>query len=328
MMARGKPFFLVIGTILVLLLVSACGGSGNSTSNSSSSNSNSQSALQVLQKSANAMKSLKSSHFTMNLTDMVSSSANGTGTSTASSTPSTSSTPTTSSPNGQSTTISLKGSGDESSPNKVSDHVTVNQALSLSEIIIGKQVYIQNQKGQWYSLNLNSSGTTNPLAGSNVTNYNSLLDAAQHAKITDHGMQTLNGHSYRYITVTFDKSALVDLLNATGQTKNLTAQQQQNLNNILKNITLKNASMKVWIEPTTYYVHQMQLQFMVNVNTKGLATPNASNTPTASSTPAVPSSVSSNLNTTIDYSKFNQPVTITAPSNATPATNISSIFGY
>jgi hypothetical protein len=313
-MARGKPFFLLIGIALILLLVSACSSTPSSNSSSSSS-SNSQSALQVLQKSASAMKSLKSSHFTINLTDMLSTGANGTST--------TSSTPTTSSSTPQTTNVTLTGNGDESSPNKVSSHLTVNQALNLSEIVIGKQVYIQNQKGQWYSLNLNSTGSsTNPLAGSNITNYASLLEAAQHAKITDHGMQTLNGHSYRYISVTFDKSALVDLLNATGQTNNLTAQQKQNLSAVLSNTTLKNAVMKVWIDPSTYYVHQMQLQYVMIVNTKGLATP------TTSSNPSVPSSISSNLNTTIDYSKFNQPVTINAPSNATPATSISSVFGY
>jgi len=31
-------------------------------------------------------------------------------------------------------------------------------------------------------------------------------------------------------------------------------------------------------------------------------------------------------NTTIDYSKFNAPVTITAPSNATPTSNILQAF--
>jgi hypothetical protein len=309
-MARGKTFFLLIGVALVLLLVSACGSTPGSSSSSSSNSS--QSALQVLQKSASAMKSLKSSHFTMNLKDALS----------TSSTPTTSTTPTTSSTATPSTNVALTGNGDEASPNKASVHVNVNQALNLSEITIGNQVYIQNQQGKWYSLNTSSmSGTTNPLAGTNITNYNSLLDAAQHAKITDHGMQTLNGHSYRYITVTFDKNALMDLLNATGQSNNLTAQQKQSLTTVLNNTTLKNATLNLWIDPSTYYVHQMQLQYMMIVNTKNLTTPTTSSS-------SVPSSISSNLNTTIDYSNFNQPVTITAPSNATPATNISSIFGY
>ncbi len=205
---------------------------------------------------------------------------------------------------------------------KISLHVTVNQALNLSEITIGNQVYVENSKGQWYSLNTSSmSGTTNPLAGTNITNYNSLLNAAQHANITDHGMQSLNGHSYRYITVTFDKNALIDILTATGQTNNLTAQQKQSMTAVLNNTTLKNATLNLWIDPTTYYVHQMQLQYMMTVNTQGLTTPT-----TGSS--SVPSSISSSMNTTIDYSNFNQPVTITAPSNATPASNLSSILGY
>src|SRR6185312_5933090 len=105
-------------------------------------------------------------------------------------------------------------------------HITIGQNstgasnMNLAEIILGRQLFMQNTKGQWYVLSGGrvQGGSSNPFAGANISNYNSLLGLAQKAHITDHGDQALNGQSLRHITVTFGEDALKELLNATGQT--------------------------------------------------------------------------------------------------------------
>ena len=294
---------LLLSLVIVLLFVSAC-------SSITGSSGSSQTALQILQKSANAMKGLKTVHFDMNLGESLK----------LSTTTSTSTTP-------SNYTINVKANGDEVLPNQVSLQLTTaingssSSNIKFAETVTGGKVYIQNTKGKWFVLDESQfkSAGSNPFAGTNVSGYNTLLTLAQKATFVDHGDQTLNGQSLRHITVNLGKNTLSDLLNATGALNKLNTQQQQDMNKLLKSIQLQNASLELWIDESTYYVHQMEIKFTMNINTAGLVTPTAGS-----------SSASSNVSTatdiTINYSKFNAPVTITAPANATPTNNILSIF--
>ena len=154
----------------------------------------------------------------------------------------------------------------------------------------------------------------------NAANYNNLLNVAQKATLTDHGEQTLNGQSLRHITVAFGKDALKDLLNATGETSKLSAAQQQHLDTLLNNIKLVNPTLDVWIDEATHYVHRMELKFSLNIDTSTLKVPTAS-------TASMPGNISTSVDAIIDYSKFNESITISAPTNAIPTSNLSPILG-
>ena len=90
----------------------------------------------------------------------------------------------------------------------------------------------------------------------------------------------------------------------------------------LKNAKLENPTLHLWIDESTSYVRRMELKFVMNV--AGSATA-ATGKPAAGSS-AMPSVMSTSVDTIIDYSKFNMPVKIAAPNSATTTTNVSQIF--
>jgi len=277
----------------ITLLLSACGTNGSASTP----------AGQVLQDSFNAMKQLKAVHVDMKFSGGLN--FGTTGTTTA-----------------QPITINVAGNGDVVMPDKDIVHLDLGQGNSLSEITLGKQVYIQNAKRQWYVLDASTfkGSAKNPFASMNAANYNNLLNVAQKATLTDHGTQTLNGQSLRHITVAFGKDALKELLNATGETSKLNAAQQQHLDTLLNNIKLVNPTLDVWIDDATHYVHRIELKFSMSIDTSSLKMP-------TTSTFSLPSNISTSVNATIDYSKFNESITISAPANAIPTSNLSPIFG-
>ena len=278
-----KKHIIVFLALALVLLVSACG---------SPSSSGSQTPLQVLQKSLTAMQQLKAVHINMKLT------SNGDwGRSSKSST-------------AQPFSVSATANGDEVRPDKSMLHLSIGQGYNVAETTLGKLLYVQNSKGQWYVLDTSKSkgSANNPFTSMNSSTYNKLLAIAQKATYTDHGVQTLNGESLRHITVTFSKDVLKDLLNAS----NLSALQQQRANTLVNNAKLVNPTLDVWVDESTSYVHHMELIFDMNVNTSSFGTSVSSST--------------INVDMTVDYSKFNVPVTISAPGNAIPTNNLFSIF--
>jgi hypothetical protein len=299
-MAVSKARFIFVALVAIVLLTSACTSTGG--------HPNSPTALQVLQKSVTAMKQLTSAHIAMKISDTVSATS---GTSTAT-------------PVGTSqATIHLSGNGDEVLPDKFALHITIGQNgtgasnMNLAEIILGRQLFVQNTKGQWYVLSGGrvQGGSSNPFAGASISNYNSLFGLAQKARIADYGDQTLNGKSLRHITVTFGEDALKELLNATGQTST-----QQDSSELLNEITLQQSTLGVWIDEATSYVHRLELK--LNLTLKGEPSHN-SGTPTLSSTP---SSMTTGVDTILDYNKFNASITISAPAHAIPTSNLLDII--
>lgn len=303
--------------VAVLLVMSACGSTGNSSSSSSGS---SISPAQLLQKSTTAMKQLKSAHTTLASTSMLNTGASSSGTCSPA-TPTTGTLP-------RQETISITGSGDEVFPDQASLHFTLGQQgasgqnIMLSEIVVNQKLYIQNAKGQWFALTLNGAtgSSSNPLSSVTIANYNNLLAIAQKGKLTDNGYQTINGQKLRHLTVTFAQSSLKDLLSAMGQLPgNMSAQQQQIYDQLLSKIKVQQATLDLWINEANSYVYQEEFKLNLNTSTGGGATPT-----TTSGGAAV--NVTSNTDTRIDYSKFNESVTISAPPNATPTNNILTVL--
>lgn len=282
-----KKFFLMcIPLVMLVLLISACSPSGGSGGSNLT-------VLQVLQNSAKAMQQLKSAHIDFSLT----------GTAQASTTSSSSS----------AVNFSVKGYGDEALPGEQSLHITTAQGSTLAEIVLGNKVYIQNTKGQWYVLDKSSlqGVTTNPFAGIDLSNMNTILALAQHARLTDHGDQNLNGQSLRHITIALDKQGLQQLLTQNGQLASVIGQQA--VNAIINGTQGFNSTLDLWIDETHFYIHRTELKLNVSATT-------------ATTGGNAPANVSTTIDSIVDLSKFNQPVNITAPSNAIPTNNPISIF--
>lgn len=300
----GQWLSLMVGTLLLVIL-SAC----NTPSATQAPKSQApKSANQVLLDSFTTMKQLKTVHVDLHGTTEVTTSS---GTATT---------------QGTTVNVNLSGNGDEILPDQASMHLVMSMNLgatttsfNMAEIVKDKQLYMQNQKGKWYQLDssaLGASGSMNPFAGTNLSSYTQLLDVAQKAKIADHGNQSLGGQSLRHISVLFGKDALKDLLEASGQAGSFSTSQQA----LLDKITLDKPTLDLWIDPSNSYIHSLELKYTMNMDLKG-ATTATSTTPSAS-----PSAMAMGIDMAVNYSKFNEAVKITVPTDAVPASNMMQLF--
>lgn len=288
---------------LLMLLLAACSGVNIASGNSTTGSQDSQSMLQVLQKSATAMKNLKTAHIEMQTAANLQTTGSNSKT-----------------PGNIALTIAAKG--DEAMPDQAKLNVTLvgnnasNQGVNV--ILQKDKVYIQNPAGKWYVVdrgNLKGAGSLN---GVSTPNTNTLLNIAQNAKLTDHGNENVNGQSLRHITATLDRNGLQQLLTTDQDLR--TQLGQQNVDTILKSAKSFNSSIDLWIDETNYYVHRSILKLDLNADTSAAQ---ALITPTPGATPiALPATVATKISSTVDLSNFNDPVTITTPTNATPTNNI------
>jgi hypothetical protein len=284
-----KVPILVVVMVSLVMLISACSQSTGTGSSSSSSLS----VGQVLQNSANAMKQLKSSHIDLQSTTNIQT----TGTSSTA----------------QNVNVQVKGDGDQQLPDQEQLNLTLNNTTNVSEILQGNKVYIKNSQGKWYVLDKDALQNTvgNPFSGFTV-DQNSLLGLLQDIKLTDNGTQSLNGVNLRHITAQLDKTALQQLLNSDPQLKNTFG--QQNIDTVLNNTKTFVSTADVWIDETNFYIHRSELKVNLAADTSAIGN-------------GVPNSMKTALDIIVDMSKFNQPVTITPPTNATPTNNPAVVLG-
>lgn len=292
MLMQKRHLLLILPALLTILwLVSSCSlpGMGGPSRESLT-------PLQVLQNSTNTMKHLKSSHVEMQ------------------SSTSTQNTRGNAAPTNS--TFALKGSGDVVAPDQEQMKLTLNSGMVLTAIAQGDQVYVQNPQGKWYVLNREDLAglIDNPLSGVTV-NQDSLLSLVQHAQITDHGDELLNGQSLRHISAALDKTGLSQLLQQNPQFTSSLAHENININDYLNRAKSFQSSLDVWIDESQFYLHRAQVQLNLTADTTGFEGVQA------------PSTTTLKLNTVVDLSKFNVPVTITPPTNATPANNPAVIMG-
>ncbi len=297
MILRKHYTILFMLMVAIALLITAC----SQTVVGSPPGTSSLTPLQVLQKSAASMEQLKSSH--VDLQSHLSVQTTSTATPSAS----------VGTPTPSNITINITGTGDQALPDQEQLTLNVGQAAKVAEIVQSDKVYVQNPQGQWFVLNKSDfqGAVSNPFSGVNL-DQQSLLALVQHTKITDHGTETLNGQSLRHITADLDKVALRQMLNDNPQLRG--ALGQQNLDTIMNNLKSFQSSVDVWIDETQFYVHQTELKLNLVADT-------------TVSAGATPSTATTNLDTVINLSKFNAPVTITPPTNATPTNDPGAIFG-
>jgi hypothetical protein len=283
---------LAVAMVGLVMLISACSQPISTGSNSSSSLS----VGQVLQKSANAMKQLKSSHVDLQSTTNVQTRG-------ASATTGTS----------QNVSVQVKGNGDQQLPDQEQLNLTLDNTTNVAEILQGDKVYVKNNQGKWYVLDKTTlqNSVGNPFSGFTI-DQNSLLGLLQDIKLTDHGTESLNGVSLRHITAQLDKTALKQLLNSDPQLKNTFG--SQNIDTVLDNTKTFLSTADVWIDETNFYVHRSELKVNLAADTSAVGN-------------GAPASVKTALDLIVDLSKFNDPVTITPPTNATPTNNPAAVLG-
>lgn len=300
MKSRKKYSFLFLFMTMFVLLVSACQSTTTGTGTKSSLT-----PIQIIQKSTTAMKSLKSSHIEVKSTTNVASAATSSQITSAN--------------------VTTTASGDQQGKDEKLNLTTniASQSVKLAEVVKGDNLYIQNQQGKWYVLNSSQMSSSYSSMFSGVTiDQNSLLGVLQDIKLVDHNDENVNGTSLRHLTATLDKNALTQLLQQDPQLKSSLG--QQSIDTVINSAKEISAVVDVWIDETNYYVHQTEFKLNIVADTANVSnsTP-AANTPSAST----PAAATTTLDSTINLSKFNEPVTITAPSNATPTTDPGAIFG-
>ncbi|WP_069804035.1 DUF6612 family protein [Thermogemmatispora onikobensis] len=309
MLTRRLSISSLLAALLGLtLLLSACGSASSGNTKSTLT------AQQVLQKAITTMQHLKTAHLDFSLMSNLQMHSQGTATPTSQS----STTP-------NNLALSMQGSSDEAFPGEASAQIKVSLPglgtnQQLNEVIKDGKVYIQNKQGQWYVLEQSSlTGTSSFLGAVNSDQYSRLLTLAQKAQLTDHGDQSLHGQNLRHISVTFGKDALKDLLNSFEQLPS--GLSQSDLQQIEQATTLQQAGLELWIDEQNFYVHELGLTMKMDLDLNKLL----QGTPTTSSS-GLSGVFSIQTNATVDYSKFNQPVSINAPANATPTDNPLTIF--
>ena len=294
-MTKGsKRLLALIPGVILLFLLSACGpNGGNGGTSTGGASTQHLTTAQLLQSSTDAMKKITSLHFVMNMgVDITGTGATAT-----------------------QTALTLQGSGDEADQNKVSMDMSMNYGsinLKLAEILLNGKIYVKSTKGQWYVMDKTTAGASS-LTG--TQDYGKFLELAKKGKSTDHGVETYNGERLHHITYTFSKDAVADMLDALGQGNSLTAVQKQELNLF----NMSQITLDTWTDDATSYVHHIQMKMGLSINADAQGTPVAAGTPAASG-------LSMAYTISMDLSKFNEPVTITAPANAISTNSIGSVL--
>jgi len=241
---------------------------------------------QTLQKSAQAMSKLKTVHFALSQTTLTVQSGSST-------------------TNGISFNVS--GQGDVASPDGVSLSLALGQNPLISVVSLNGTAYVQVMGGTWYSTSTSQlKDSLQKLLAQNPTKgVGQVMTILQNAKLTDHGQVSLDGTSLDHITATLDQQTLQELNTQLGGL--LPANEQGTQNSITQ------ATMDFWIDQSTGYVHQLTLDITAQVDGGALQQYTHLNLGKAA-----PLTVE--LKSQINFSKFNQPVTIYAPAKSVPAT--------
>ncbi len=271
MAQKYKKSLLLAGMTALLFILAACSVPG--------AGSSSPTPAQTLASSATAMSKLSSVHFALQTTVTVQGS--------------------------NATTYTVTGQGDAASPDKVAVNLSSSGTPLLSLVSSGQTVYVQVKGGAWYSANKSQvkDAEQNFFSQSLATRLGQIMGALQDAQMTDHGQETVNGQSLDHITVTLDQQTLQTL---SSELNGLAPSQEQSGQNQWKKATLD-----LWIDTSTSYVHQAEIDVVTQVDASSLEHFTGQSTGATGALPI-------ELKAQVTFSNFNQPVNIQAPASATP----------
>ncbi|GHO74987.1 hypothetical protein KSD_27580 [Ktedonobacter sp. SOSP1-85] len=283
---------------MLMLLLSACSQSSTGTGTTSTT------PLEVVQKSSTAMQQLKSSHFKLQLTDDVKVPQVSTGNGTT---------------QPQNVSTNVNGEGDQAGTDNAKVQYTASaqgQSFPEQQVVKGNDVYFQ-VNGKWYVISksdLQAEAGKLPLPSTVSLDQNSLLGLIQNSKITDYHTENVNGQQLRHLGAELDKEALRQLLKQNPQVASYFGVSQQNVDKVINGTKSVKTNLDVWIDESQYYVHRTQLKINLVADGK-LFSDSATQDFTV------------NMNSILDLSKFNDPVTINAPANATRVTSLEQVLG-
>lgn len=260
--------------VILLLLLTSCSAPSLASS--------SLSPAQMLQKSINAMSHLQSAHLDLQTDVSLPSDSlmmNATINTSA---------------------LRVTGHGDVANPDKVSLDLFMGNTPLVAVRSLGSKVYIQEKNGKWFFLEKSQIKDKEQsfFAQSMTQHLGQIMAVLQNAKLTDDGQETLNGQSLEHITATLDGQALQAL--STQFNGFLAAHMPQAQNQ------LQQATLDLWLDQSTWYVHQAQLDLVAQVRTPLAGSHNTNS--------AITEQV--DLKVLLNLSKLNQPVTIQTPANA------------
>lgn len=270
-----KKYISLLGTLVLLFVLAACSVPGLA--------SNSPTPTQTLQNSEQAMSKLSSIHVDLQAALNLQGSSSKTG-----------------------MTFNLTGHGDAARSGDASVQLLLGQSPLLAVISKGQTVYVQVKDGAWYSVAKSQirDAEQNFFSQSLATRLEQIMAIAENAKLTDHGQESLNGTSLDHITATLDQQTLQELNTQLSELIPAKGQGEQN--------QITQASLDLWIDQSTWYVHQAVLNMTMQVDARAIQHLTGQSTGSTSGT--LPVTVRAQL----DFSKFNQPVNIQAPTNSTP----------
>lgn len=262
--------------VTLLLLLASCGVPGFA--------SGSPSPAQILQNSVDAMSHVQSAHIDLQANVNMPSSPSSANTITNMS------------------AVNVTGHSDVANPDKVSLDLLMGDAQLLSVVSIGQKVYLREKSGNWFFLEKNQIKDKEQsfFSQSLTQRMGQIMVLLQEAQLTDHGQESLNGETLEHITATLDGQTLQALSGQFNGFLSTSAVQGQN--------QLQKAVLDVWIDLSTSYVHQAQLDLMATAQMPSNGQQGQEQGPVK----AQPVELKLQLN----FSKFNAPVTIQAPANA------------
>jgi hypothetical protein len=211
---------------------------------------------------------------------------------------------TTDNTNASEASFNITGQGDAVAPDQVSVSLLQSQKPLVSVVRTGGKVYVREGNGKWYVTDQNKvPDNVQKFFSQNVGN---IINAVEKAKLTDHGQEVLNGEKLDHITAALDPQTLQAL---SSQINGLLPKEQQSSQNMLKQATVD-----FWIDQSTEYIHQAQLNATASVDLSKMLQISVDGQKFS-----IPANVQlASLKSQVNFSKFNQPVTIQAPSGAVP----------
>lgn len=273
MLRTYKKSLPLLGFIALLFILVACSapgvGSGATT------------PAQTLANSATAMNKLSSVHFALQTNLSTQGNGGATG-----------------------ITYAVTGQGDAAKPDQVAVNLSAGSPL-LSLVSSGQKVYVRVKDGSWYSADKSQiqDAEQNFFSQSLAQRLGQVMNSLQNARLTDHGLETVNGQSLDHITATLDAQTLKML---SSELNGLAPSQDQSGQNQIKQATLD-----VWIDQATSYVHLAKLNLLTQVDASGLEHFSGQKTNASGILPIA-------VNAQVTFSKFNQSVTIQPPANSIP----------
>ena len=240
---------------------------------------------QTLQNSITAMRQLKSVHFDLQSTTNVQTTPQNNG-------------------NNPGVSFNVTGHGDAAAPNQVTLNLSMGQNPLLALISTGGKVYIQGSNGKWYVVD--QSQIPDGFQKFFQQDLGQIEVDLEKAQLIDHGQEVVGGVALDHITATFDAATLQQI--STQFNDLLPASMQSNQN------ALKQAALDLWIDQSTWYIHQAKLNVAASVDLSKL--PKISVNGQTINLPAKVLPIT--LTAQVGFSKFNQPVNIQPPSGAVP----------